>query len=181
MKYVILSIVCLLNICLSCSNSNTSNGENYFMDTIENNDFDTIIHKSVFYDKTNDPDIKVDTNLILFDLSSCQRDCMNDTGKVISNELLNNTLHLKLSTWFNCAYDQGYLKEIKFKNDTLNIIITTPHSLVYDKKYGWVEEHAVTDCNCYYLITVKYERTSIKPNTILINSREIVKFGYRFD
>ena len=122
-------------------------------------------------DSSTDPGVKVDINVSWFHVSDCQEDCENEEGKIITNELIMDTLRLELGHWFNCSGSRGYMKEIIIEEDTLDIIMDFPHT----------EEHwpggdiviAATDCNCYYLVSLKYANIKSKPSTIRINSRKL--------
>jgi len=121
----------------------------------------------------------LETNIVekavSFSISDCQQQCDNDSGRVIINELLHDTLTLKVGNWMNCSWkSHGFYESFDIKNDTLNIRLDRPFELDEngDKMY------TVTDCNCYFLLDIRFSNVSKQPKTILINSKPPQKWRY---
>ena len=167
-----LLILTLLGFLFSCnpnvqSNDSKSNGDsNNQKGTSENqvSSIDIVIEK--------------DKRIFDFQISDCKNECELDSGQVLTNDLVFDTLNVRVAHWMNCSWNQGYLEDINFKNDTLNILLDRPYDdIEYDEDGNEMKIYSMTDCNCIFFIDLKLEDIENKPKTILVNSNP-VKNGY---
>lgn len=137
---------------------------------------DTLLNKQNL-DEINKEEIKnysAINNLVYFSQSHCIPDCENDTGKILVNQIIQDTLYLQIAHWMNCAYKKSEIKDIKEYEDIINISFTLPNEEIETDKNGIVSKsHSYTECNCYFIFDLVLKNIKTKPNTIYVNSHPI--------
>lgn len=119
-------------------------------------------------------DFEINDNLLYFSQSHCIPDCENDTGKILVNQIIQDTLYLQIAHWMNCAYIESEIKYIKKYKDIINISFPLPNEEIETDKNGIVStSHSYSECNCYFTFDLVLKNINTKPNTIYINSHPI--------
>jgi hypothetical protein len=119
----------------------------------------------------------VKSGVIRFSISDCRDECRGDSGKVWSNELIGDTLSLRLGHWFNCAWQQGSLSNVLLRNDTLNLMLTRPHEdIEIDEEGNEVKIYASMECNCYFFLDLQVRGVQTTPKVFLVNGRALENY-----
>jgi len=117
------------------------------------------------------------THEVKFKLSSCQKECLYDSGSIISKSVFKDTTYLRLGHWFNCAWADCYLEQAFIGTNRAYFSFDRPHEVEVDragKKHRIYDQE--TACNCYFYLDFKIPGTPNIPDTILINGQPLENF-----
>ena len=116
-------------------------------------------------------------------ISTCIFECKNDSGKILLNQLKNDTLKIKVSHWFNCALDtSNAILGFDITKQRINFKVKQQYeSIEFDENGDSIEVYSAADCDCYYELSFKSVGFTRTPNKITINGKSPNNYlGYPF-
>ena len=116
-----------------------------------------------------------------FNISTCIYECKYDSGGIISKNVKNDTMYLKIGHWLNCSYEKAFLKNSIISKTKTYFMIDIPHETEIDESGDEIELYSMAACNCYFTIDFKIvglELVDLKDisSEILINGKKLENY-----
>ena len=158
MKYKIALTLFITLFIFSCNNQ-------------EHNEKKGVIGDFEYVDKQTYKD-KINPNIIELKVSACYEECEDDTGKVIINKKIADTLHLKFGHFFNCA-GGIFFKDYKITGDTINFLTGNSYTVYIDKDGNEIQESISEFCYCYFEIDIIIKNIKKRISEVLIDGYDV--------
>lgn len=116
------------------------------------------------------------THNVDFKISTCQKECRQDSGGVISKTTIGDTTFLRLGHWFNCSYTDAFLVQTIIGKNRALFSIDRPSETVVESDGKKVQVYSMMACNCYFYLDFKIAGKPVIPDSIFINSKPLENY-----